>query len=146
MEIYNHHEIRVEIGARGFRTDSDCEVILPLTRPRDRAFLERLRGMFAFALYDATKDDWLIARDPIGIIPLYVGRRPDGSLAVASELKALVTICDTIHEFPPGHYQTRRDAKPVRYYARDWFDVDAVPDREVAPQELGCARTPCTRT
>jgi asparagine synthase (glutamine-hydrolysing) len=139
-EIYNHREIRTEIGAReAFRTDSDCEVILPLYAAEGPRLLERLRGMFAFALYDATKDDWLIARDPIGIIPLYVGRRADGSLAVASELKALVTICDTVREFPPGHYQTRRDAEPVRYYARDWFDVGAVPDREVAPQELRAA-------
>jgi asparagine synthase (glutamine-hydrolysing) len=92
--------------------------------------------MFAFALYDAGKDDWLIARDPIGIIPLYVGRRKDGSLAVASELKALVPVCDHVEEFPPGHYQTSRDAAPVRYHTRDWFDVDAVADREVAPAEV----------
>jgi asparagine synthase (glutamine-hydrolysing) len=136
-EIYNHREIRAEIGAReAFRTDSDCEVILPLYAALGPRLLERLRGMFAFALYDETKDDWLIARDPIGIIPLYIGRRADGSLAVASELKALVTICDTVREFPPGHYQTRRDAEPVRYYARDWFEVDAVPEREAAPEEL----------
>src|SRR5258705_12116385 len=95
--------------------------------------------MFAFALYDATKGDWLIARDPIGIIPLYVGRRNDGLLAVASELKALVSICERVEEFPPGHYQTSKDASPVRYYARDWFDVDAVPDREVDPREIRAA-------
>ncbi len=136
-EIYNHRELRAEIGARdAFRTDSDCEVILPLYAAEGPHLLPRLRGMFAFALYDAAKDDWLIARDPIGIIPLYVGKRPDGSVAVASELKALVTICDSVEEFPPGHYQTRRDAKPVRYYTRDWFDSEAVPDRELAPEEL----------
>jgi asparagine synthase (glutamine-hydrolysing) len=139
-EIYNHHEIRAEIGTRdAFRTDSDCEVILPLYAAFGPRFLERLRGMFAFALYDEAKDDWLIARDPVGIIPLYVGRRADGSLAVASELKALVTICDNVQEFPPGHYQTRSDAAPVRYYARDWFEFDAVPDRDVAPQEIRAA-------
>ncbi len=136
-EIYNHHELRTQIGARdAFKTDSDCEVILPLYAQEGPRLLHRLRGMFAFALYDATKDDWLIARDPIGIIPLYVGRRKDGSLAVASELKAVVTICDSIEEFPPGHYQTRGDPKPVRYYTRDWFDFDAVPDREVDPGEI----------
>jgi asparagine synthase (glutamine-hydrolysing) len=136
-EIYNHHELRAAIGVReAFRTDSDCEVILPLYAQEGARLLPRLRGMFAFALYDAAKDDWLIARDPIGIIPLYVGRRKDGSLAVASELKALVTICTSVEEFPPGHYQTRRDAKPVRYYDRDWFDFDAVPDREVDPAEI----------
>jgi asparagine synthase (glutamine-hydrolysing) len=136
-EIYNHHELRAEIGAPGeFRTDSDCEVILPLYAREGPRLLSRLRGMFAFALYDATKDDWLIARDPIGIIPLYVGRRKDGSLAVSSELKALIGICDSVEEFPPGHYQTRRDKEPVRYYARDWFDVNAVPDRDVDPAEI----------
>ena len=78
-EIYNHHEIRAQVGAReAFRTDSDCEVILPLYAQEGPRLLSRLRGMFAFALYDAAKDDWLIARDPIGIIPLYVGRRADG--------------------------------------------------------------------
>ncbi len=136
-EIYNHHELRAELAApEVFRTDSDCEVILPLYAREGSRLLSRLRGMFAFALYDAAKDDWLIARDPIGIIPLYVGRRKDGSLAVASELKALVKICDSVEEFPPGHYQTRRDPKPVRYYTRDWFDFDAVPDRDVDPGEV----------
>jgi asparagine synthase (glutamine-hydrolysing) len=136
-EIYNHHELRAEIATpEVFRTDSDCEVILPLYAREGPRLLRRLRGMFAFALYDAAKDDWLIARDPIGIIPLYIGRRKDGSLAVASELKALVTVCDNVEEFPPGHYQTRRDPKPVRYYDRDWFDFDAVPDREVDRGEI----------
>jgi asparagine synthase (glutamine-hydrolysing) len=95
--------------------------------------------MFAFALYDAGKDDWLVARDPIGIIPLYVGRRADGSIAVASEMKALLPVCERVEEFPPGHYQTSRDAAPVRYWKRDWFEFDAVPDREVAPGELRAA-------
>jgi asparagine synthase (glutamine-hydrolysing) len=136
-EIYNHRELRAAVAVReAFQTDSDCEVILPLYATEGPRLLQRLRGMFAFALYDAPNDDWLIARDPIGIVPLYVGRRPDGSLAVSSELKALVRICDHVEEFPPGHYQTRRDAKPVRYWTRDWFDFDAVPDREVDPKEI----------
>lgn len=136
-EIYNHGELRTQIGAREtFRTDSDCEVILPLYAHEGPRLLLRLRGMFAFALYDAADDDWLIARDPIGIIPLYVGKRADGSVAVASELKALVEICSSVDEFPPGHYQTRRDPKPVRYYTREWFDFDAVPDGGLPPREL----------
>jgi asparagine synthase (glutamine-hydrolysing) len=136
-EIYNHHELRAELGASAvFRTDSDCEVILPLYAREGPRLLDRLRGMFAFALYDAAKDDWMIARDPIGIIPLYVGRRPDGSLAVGSELKALVGICTSVAPFPPGHYQTRRDPKPVPYFTRDWFDFDAVADRDVDPEEI----------
>jgi len=139
-EIYNHVEIRKTLGpTAAFRTDSDCEVILPLYALEGPKLVERLRGMFAFALYDASKNDWLIARDPVGIIPLYVGRRPDGSLAVASEMKALLHVCDTIEEFPPGHYQTNRDAGPVRYWTRDWFDVDGVADREVDPGEIRAA-------
>ena len=136
-EIYNHRELRAELAApEQFKTDSDCEVILPLYAREGPGLLQRLRGMFAFALYDASNNDWLIARDPIGIIPLYVGWRKDGSLAIASELKALATICDRVEEFPPGHYRTNRDKAPVRYYTRDWFDVDAVPDREVDPAEI----------
>jgi asparagine synthase (glutamine-hydrolysing) len=135
-EIYNHVELRAQISRDAFRTDSDCEVILPLYAAEGPRLLSRLRGMFAFALYDAAKDDWLIARDPIGIIPLYVGRMKDGSLAVASEMKALVTICETVSAFPPGHYQTRHDPKPVRYHERDWFEFDKVEDREVDPREI----------
>jgi asparagine synthase (glutamine-hydrolysing) len=139
-EIYNHRELRTAIGSRGaFRTDSDCEVILPLYATEGPRLLQRLRGMFAFALYDSAKDDWLIARDPIGIIPLYTGRRSDGSLAVASEMKALVGICDRIEEFPPGHYLTRYDREPVRYWSRDWEEFDAVPDRDVDPKEINDA-------
>jgi asparagine synthase (glutamine-hydrolysing) len=136
-EIYNHRELRASIGdPSAFSTDSDCEVILPLYARSGPKLLERLRGMFAFALYDAGKDDWLIARDPIGIVPLYVGRRADGTLAVASELKALATICEHVEEFPPGHYQTRHDRAPVRYYTRDWMEFDRVPDREIRVEEI----------
>ena len=92
--------------------------------------------MFAFALYDAGRDDWMIARDPIGIIPLYVGRRADGSLAVASEMKALTRICTHVEEFPPGHYRTKSDPEPVAYWRRDWFEFDNVPDREFDPAAL----------
>ena len=136
-EIYNHLELRAAIGAReAFRTESDCEVILPLYRTEGPKLLQRLRGMFAFALFDAETGDWMIARDPIGIIPLYVGKLRDGSIAVASELKALVGICDDVAEFPPGHYRTNSDPEPVRYWTRDWFDAGAVPDRDVSPAEI----------
>jgi len=140
-EIYNHVELRARIGVRDvFATDSDCEVILPLWAAEGPRFLDRLRGMFAFALYDAGKQDWMIARDPIGIIPLYVGRRKDGAIAVASEMKALLPVCESVSEFPPGHYQTSRDAAPVRYWNRDWFEFDHVPERDtIAPQDLRAA-------
>ena len=136
-EIYNHRELRADLGPGvAFTTDSDCEVILPLYRREGPKLVDRLRGMFAFVLYDEAKNDWLIARDPIGIIPLYVGRRRDGSLAVASEMKALLKVCDHIEEFPPGHYQTRTSSGPVRYWTRDWFEFDEVPDREVSSKEI----------
>jgi asparagine synthase (glutamine-hydrolysing) len=140
-EIYNHVELRARIGVRDvFATDSDCEVILPLWAAEGPRFLDRLRGMFAFALYDGAKNDWLVARDPIGIIPLYIGRRADGSIAVASEMKALLPVCEHVAEFPPGHYQTSRDAEPVRYWKRDWFEFDAVDERSaIAPQDLRAA-------
>jgi asparagine synthase (glutamine-hydrolysing) len=136
-EIYNHVDLRRTLPPEVvLKTDSDCEIILPLYAREGPAFLERLRGMFAFVLYDAAKDDWLIARDPIGIVPLYLGRRRDGSLAVASELKALAGICDHVEEFPPGHYRTKRDPAPVRYWTRSWFDFDAVRDVDVDPETI----------
>jgi asparagine synthase (glutamine-hydrolysing) len=92
--------------------------------------------MFAFVLYDRRTGAWVIARDAIGIIPLYVGRTDDGMLVVASELKALVGICTTVREFPPGHVQTSADASPRRWWHRDWFEVDAVPERPADPDAL----------
>lgn len=131
-EIYNHRDLRREIGsAWGFKTDSDCEVILPLYREHGPALFERLRGMYAFVLYDEGSGGWLVGRDPIGIIPLYVGRTREGTLAVASEMKALLSVCTEIEEFPPGHYQTERDAAPVRWYRRPWMDYERVPEVEV---------------
>jgi len=146
-EIYNHRELRAAIGERyEFRTDSDCEVILALYRDHGpRRMLDRLRGMFAFVLYDAATGDWMLARDPIGIVPLYVGRRDDGSLAVASEMKALVGVCTDVEEFPPGHYRTRRDAAPVAYWTRDWFEFDAVPDIDVTPASIRRALSQAVR-
>jgi len=146
-EIYNHRQIRSEISPNSvgenypFLTDSDCEVILPLYvlpqyTQHGAHFLNRLRGMFAFILHDSATDAWMIGRDPIGLIPLYVGRTQDGTFAVASEMKALIGICTQVKEFPPGHYQTQLDAAPVRYYQRDWMDFDAVPEAEFDAQGL----------
>lgn len=128
-EIYNHQEIRRRYaGKYDFQTGSDCEVILALYRDKGTDFLEDLSGIFAFALYDIEKDEFLIARDPIGVIPLYIGYDNDGKVYVASELKALEGNCDHYELFPPGHYYSSRDSKPVRYYTRDWFSYDAVKD------------------
>ena len=127
-EIYNHRTLRQQLDYR-FRTGSDCEVILPLYRQRGVDFLEELNGIFAFALYDEERDEFLIARDPIGVIPLYIGRDADGTLYCASELKALEGLCDEYEPFLPGHYYWSREGKMRRWYRRDWTDYDAVRDR-----------------
>ena len=136
-EIYNHQEIRRRYAGRyDFQTGSDCEVILALYREKGTAFLEDINGIFAFALYDEEKDAFLIARDPIGVIPLYIGYDSDGTVYVASELKALEGQCERYEPFPPGHYvwgdstSLNSKLKIERYYKRDWFEYDAVKNNE----------------
>ena len=136
-EIYNHQSIRRRYQDRfQFQTGSDCEVILALYRERGDGFLDELDGIFAFALYDVERDEYLIARDPIGVIPLYYGYDKEGRLYVASELKALEGQCDSYSVFPPGHVLTKCDAKPRRYYERDWFSYDSVKDNPASVDEL----------
>jgi len=126
-EIYNHRRLDAELGAAWQpATASDCEVILGLYRERGTGFLNDLNGIFAFVLYDRRDGGYLIARDPIGVMPLYLGRDGDGNLHVASEMKALVDVCKSFEEFPPGHYQTADSAGPVRYYQPAWRDYRAV--------------------
>ena len=128
-EIYNHRDIRARyVGRYDFQTGSDCEVILALYRDKGIGFLEELNGIFAFALYDEEKDAFLIARDPIGVIPLYIGRDKEGHVYCASELKALEGFCDTYEPFLPGHYYWSRDGKMTRWYSRDWMSYDTVKD------------------
>lgn len=128
-EIYNHQAIRKAYEGRyQFLTGSDCEVILALYRDKGAGFLNDLNGIFAFALYDAERDEYLIARDPIGVIPLYIGYDDDsGQLYVASELKALEGFCQRYEPFPPGHYYWSRERKMTRYYFRNWFHYDTLP-------------------
>lgn len=129
-EIYNHRDLRADFaGEYQFQTGSDCEVILALYRRYGTDFIERLSGIFAFALYDEERDEFLIARDPIGVIPLYIGRDTDGTLYCASELKALEGLCDEYEPFLPGHYYWSREGEMRRWYRRDWTDYDAVRDR-----------------
>ena len=136
-EIYNHREIRSRYKDKyQFQTGSDCEVILALYREWGDKFLDELDGIFAFALYDAERDDYLIARDPIGVIPLYYGRDKEGRLYVASELKALEGQCERYAPFPPGHVLTGGDTMPRRYYRRDWFSYDNVKDNPADADEL----------
>lgn len=126
-EIYNHRDIRARYdGKYAFKTQSDCEVILPLYQEKGISFFEDLNGIFAFALYDAAKDVYLIGRDHIGIIPLYQGWDASGRYYVASELKSLEGVCCAIEEFPAGHYFYSSDAGPVRWYKRDWESYASV--------------------
>ena len=128
-EIYNHQQIRQETASEyEYQTGSDCEVILALYRAHGINFLERLSGIFAFALYDEERDEYLIARDPIGVIPLYIGHDKDGKTYVASELKALEGFCDEYEPFLPGHYLYSREGVMHRWYTRDWMEYDAVKD------------------
>ena len=132
-EIYNHQEIRRRYAGRyDFQTGSDCEVILALYRDKGIDFLEDISGIFAFALYDEEKDAFLIARDPIGVIPLYIGYDSGGAVYVASELKALEGQCERYEPFPPGHYYWSREPGMKRYYRRDWFDYEAVKNSEAS--------------
>lgn len=137
-EIYNHLAIRARIGNEyEFQTGSDCEVILALYKEKGIDFLEDLNGIFAFALYDEEKDEYLIARDPIGVIPLYIGHDSDGTLYVASELKALEGFCESYEPFLPGHYYSSREKVMKRWWTRDWFSYDAVKNGESDSFKLG---------
>ena len=149
-EIYNHQNIRARFaGKYQYQTGSDCEVILSLYREmredsdfdtliykgedalhaRITRMLEELNGIFAFALYDAERDEFLIARDPIGVIPLYIGYDKDGKVLVASELKALEGQCDHYEPFLPGHYYYSKNPGMKRYYTRDWFEYAAMQNK-----------------
>ncbi len=154
-EIYNHQEIRrLFAGQYEFQTGSDCEVILALYERYGTDFIDKLNGIFSFVLYDSTTDDYLIARDPIGVIPLYIGHDKDGTVYAASELKALEGQCEEYKPFPPGHYLCSMDVtanSPLttvncqlptvnfhRWYERDWMQYDgmqwATSDRKEAVQ------------
>ena len=130
-EIYNHRELRAKLKRNyKFQTHSDCEVILALYCEKGIDFIDDLNGIFGFALYDAANDDFLIARDHMGIIPLYMGWDAAGTFYVASELKALEGTCTRIELFPPGHYLTSKDEKPKRWYSRSWSSYEAVKDKD----------------
>lgn len=136
-EIYNHQSIRERYAGRyEFSTKSDCEVILPLYREKGVDFLEDLSGIFAFALYDEEKDDFLIARDPIGVIPLYIGFDADGKVYVGSELKSLEGFCERYEPFLPGHYYRGSEGKMVRWYKRDWMDYENVKDNGARVEDV----------
>ncbi len=129
-EIYNHRELRKQLEDKyAFQTQSDCEVILALYQEKGMDFIEELNGIFAFALYDRKNECYLIARDHIGVIPLYMGWDADGQFYVASELKALEGVCKKIEEFLPGHYLFSKEGNtPKKWYKRSWDEYQNVKD------------------
>ena len=132
-EIYNHRELRKQFdGKYNFQTESDCEVILALYKEKGVDFVDEMNGIFGFAIYDVEKDEYFIARDHMGIIPLYIGWDQNGTFYVASELKALEGICTKIELFPPGHYMSSKDGEFVKWWNRDWRDYDNVKDNETS--------------
>lgn len=135
-EIYNHREIRARYPDYPFQTGSDCEVILALYRDKGTDFLNELNGIFAFVLWDETRGRYLVARDPIGVMPLYMGRDADGNLLVASELKALVGQCKSIQDFPPGCFLDSENGEIERYYQPEWRAYEAVRHTPYDPQRL----------
>ena len=136
-EIYNHHDIRRRFaGQYDFQTGSDCEVILALYREKGIDFLEDLSGIFAFVLYDEERDEFLIARDPLGVIALYIGYDDNGMVYVASELKALEGQCERYEPFLPGHYYWSKQPGMQRYYRRDWMQYDAVKDNDASVEAI----------
>ncbi len=136
-EIYNHRELRKQFeGSYNFRTQSDCEVILALYQKKGTDFLDEMNGIFGFAIYDSEKDEYFIARDHMGIIPLYMGWDKNGTFYVASELKALEGTCTKIELFPPGHYLHSSDGEPKRWYSRDWMDYEAVKENQTSIDEI----------
>tara|TARA_B100000941_G_scaffold118080_1_gene82854 strand:- start:424 stop:2088 length:1665 start_codon:yes stop_codon:yes gene_type:complete len=130
-EIYNHKYLRSQLKDNyDFQTDSDCEIILALYNEKGEDFLDDLNGIYAFALYDSYKNEFFIARDHMGIIPLYNGWDTNGSFYVASELKALEGVCNKIELFPPGHYLYSKDKKKTRWYSREWMNFDNIKDNK----------------
>lgn len=136
-EIYNHRDLRNEYaGKYDFQTGSDCEVILALYKHKGIDFLEDLSGIFAFALYDEEKDEFLIARDPIGVIPLYIGKDADGKIYCASELKALEGFCDEYEPFLPGHYYWSKKGVMKRWYQREWTEYETVKNNDAKVSDV----------
>ncbi|TWX64560.1 asparagine synthase B [Colwellia demingiae] len=136
-EIYNHKTLASQLTVDyEFQTASDCEIILPLYEEFGVEFVDKLQGMFAFILYNEKDNSYLIARDHIGIIPLYTGYDSEGNFYVASEMKALMPICKTVEEFPPGHILDSRVGKLQQYYKRNWQEYAAIKDNTTSTTKI----------
>ncbi|MFO7868359.1 MAG: asparagine synthase B [Bacteroidales bacterium] len=139
-EIYNHREIREYTSdTYEYQTESDSEVILALYQKKGVDCIEDLSGIFSFILYDIEKQEFFVARDHMGIIPLYYGRDKYGQLFFSSELKALEGVCMQYQEFLPGHYYSSTIGELVRWYERDWFAYKAVMDNSASIDDLADA-------
>ena len=126
-EIYNHKILRETFASDyNFRTESDCEVLLALYEKKGVEFLNDLNGIFAFALYDSSQDKYFIARDHMGIIPLYMGWDNDDIFYVSSELKSLEGVCNKIELFPPGHYIESDSMDLKKWYNPEWVSYENV--------------------
>lgn len=136
-EIYNHRDLRRTLSdPYPFRTESDCEILLALYGELGEGLLEKINGIYAFVLRDLSNGTWMVARDPIGVVPLYVGWDDQGILHVASEMKALVPVCTTVRQFPPGHVLTSGDTEPRPYYERSWTSYENVVSAPVPKSAL----------
>ena len=136
-EIYNHLHLKKEFKDNyNFKTESDCEIILALYKNCGINFIERLNGIFAFALYDIKNNEYLIARDHIGIIPLYMGWDEKGTFYIASELKALEGYCNNIKIFPPGHYYFSKEGQLNQWYDRKWDHITLIDDEKKIAEKL----------
>lgn len=136
-EIYNHKELREKLNSKyEFQTQSDCEIILALYKERGADFVDDLNGIFGFAIYDIEQDSYFIARDHMGIIPLYIGWDKNGTFYVASELKALESNCNKIQLFPPGHYFCSKKNEFIKWYNRDWTDFESVKENETSIEQI----------
>jgi len=136
-EIYNHKALASQHTSEyDFQTASDCEVIIPMYEKFGSDFVDKLQGMFAFCLYNESDNSYLIARDHMGIIPLYTGYDAEGNFYVASEMKALMPICKTVAEFPPGHILDSRVGKLEKYYQRNWQKFSAIKDNNTSKEKL----------
>lgn len=136
-EIYNHKALASQhTPDYPFQTASDCEIIIPMFEKFGSEFVDKLQGMFAFCLYNEVDNSYLIARDHMGIIPLYTGYDAEGNFYVASEMKALMPICKTVEEFPPGHVLDSRVGKPVKYYQRNWQKYSAIKDNNTSKEKI----------
>ena len=139
-EIYNHQQLRAQLSSDyAFQTNSDCEIILALYKEKGVNFIDDLNGIFGFVLYDEQNDEYLIARDHMGIIPLYIGWDKHGTFYISSELKALEGICNKIEIFPPGHFMSSTDNQLVKWYDRDWMNFDSVKDNKTNLEDLQTA-------